>query len=62
MSKPEIKFEGTKVLAKWKQEYKLDPNDDGQAVASFSADISCEIDLLEVPDEVMDAVNKKKAA
>lgn len=51
--KHDLKFEGSKVLAS----VEVDPNGDGQPVAK----ITVEIDLAEVPDEVMSAVMKKKA-
>lgn len=60
MKKPDIKFEGTKVVAKYSDEFALDPNGDGQAVVRLKTSNEMEIDLLEVPDEVMDLVNKAK--
>lgn len=51
--KKEFKFDGTKLVA----EVGFDSNDDGQPVAK----LSLEIDIAEIPDEVLSAVMKKKA-
>lgn len=51
--KTDVKFEGSKVIAS----VEVDPNGDGQVLAK----VNVEIDLAEVPDEVMSVVLKKKA-
>lgn len=51
--KPEFKIEDQKL----KISVSVDPNGDGQPVAS----VNVEVDLLEIPDEVMDVILKKKA-
>lgn len=51
--KPEFKIEGSKLVIR----AQIDPNGDGQAVAS----VAVEVDLLEIPDEVMSAIAKKKS-
>lgn len=51
--KSQMKIEGTKIIAS----AELDPNGDGQPVAK----LTLEIDMMEIPDEAMSAVLKKKA-
>jgi hypothetical protein len=53
MSKPELKVEGQKLVVT----AALDPNGDGQPVAT----VRVEVDLLEIPDEAMSVILKKKA-
>lgn len=49
MSKVKYAFEGSKLKVE------LDPNEDGQAV------LKLELELAEIPDEVLSAVASKKA-
>lgn len=49
MKSYEIKFEGSKLL------FQLDPNQDGEPV------IKLELELAEIPDEVLSAIQSKKA-
>lgn len=51
--KTDVKFEGSKVIAT----ASVDPNGDGQELAK----VTLELDLAEVPDEVMSVVLKKKS-
>ena len=52
MKKPEFKFNGTHLEIS----VEVDPNGDGQPVASLKLDV----DLAEIPDEVMSAIASKK--
>ena len=51
--KKDFKFEGSKLIVT----AEFDPNGDGQPVMKIAA----EIDMAEIPDEVLDAVAKKKS-
>ena len=51
--KPEFKVEGSKLVIV----VAVDPNEDGQAVLKNTT----EVDILEIPDEVMSLVLSKKA-
>lgn len=57
MIKHDVKFEGSKVVAKASAE--VDPNGDGQPVATI--EVNLVIDLAEVPDETMSLVLKKRS-
>lgn len=50
----DFKIEGTKLVIT----VAVDPNEDGQAVLKNTT----EVDILEIPDEVMAAISSKKAA
>lgn len=49
MSKVDFKFEGSKLSVV------VDPNEDGQAV------IKVEVELAEIPDEVLSLISAKKS-
>lgn len=49
MSKVKFEFEGSKL------KLAIDPNEDGQAV------LSLELELAEIPDEVLSLISSKKA-
>lgn len=51
--KPEFKVEGTKLVIS----VSVDPNEDGQPVLKNTT----EVDILEIPDEVVSLVVAKKA-